>query len=177
MNTLGGHFVPGQGSGCDTWLRTENGSQRTEVPADRRIVKKITGMAPKDRIEKVRFFVRKFSNHRKPWILGYSDPSRDGKWSVQKGRHGNREAVPMSGSSLARMLLPAVLVMIADFFSTMTFGRNITAAPQLVVTPRGLYTTPGFFVHDFLRESFHRSVGTQRRPHRGGKEGSVCRVM
>jgi len=178
MRMLGGQFVPVQGSGCDTGLKNENGSQKAADPMNHRFVKKITGNASPDRTGEGGFFVKKIANTQKP---RESDISRLWKGESQpagRERKRGQKPVPISGFRLARMLLPEALAMIADFFTTMTFGRYMMAAPQQpAVTPRGLYTTPSFFVFDFFRESLHKSVGTQRRPHRGGKEGSVCRVM
>ena len=94
---------------------------------------------------------------------------------VSQGRP--REGLP-TGSRLARMLLPQTIAMNADFFTTMTSCRCMTAElRQPVAKPRGLCTVPSFFCFCILRESFHNSVGTHSRPLRGGKEGSVCRVM
>lgn len=178
MRILGGQFVPGQGSGCDTGLRIENGSQGAEAATSRRFVKKITGTEPLDPIEEGPFFVKKFSgpeNPRESVIPNF------GKLEIQAaktGRMGNREPGLFPGFGLARMLLLEVFAMISDFLSTTLGGQHMTATPeQPVVTPRGLSTVPSFFVFDFMCESFHKSVGTQRRPLRGGKDGSVCRVM
>lgn len=175
---LGGQFVPGQGSGCDTGLRVENGSQRIGVPSNRRFVKKITWMAPVDQIGAGAFFVKKFADTKNTCESAISHLEWRESQVAAEGRKGTQDRGPFSGFRLARMLLPEAFAMIADFFSTTTIGQYTMAAPQQqAVTPRGPYTAPVFFVFDFLRESFHKSVGTQSRPLRGGKDGSVCRVM
>jgi hypothetical protein len=91
---------------------------------------------------------------------------------------GRPEKSLCAGARLARMLLPQSIAMTADFNSIMISGRYMTAAFQRpVAKPRGLSKNPSFFCFSFLRDGFHKSVGTHSRPLRGGKEGSVCRVM
>jgi hypothetical protein len=96
------------------------------------------------------------------------------------GRTHPREPTTASraGFGLARMLRPQTIAMTTDATSMMTLGRTIQAEPrQPVAKPRGLSVSPSFFCFSYLRESFHKSVGTHSRPLRGGKDGSVCRVM
>ena len=174
----GGQFVPGQGSGCDTWLTFENGSQGGILPLASRRVKKITEMPLAGGTADGSFFVRTFARPQKPLEMGTSGANRRNRRVGQHGNEENPKPCPRVGFRLARMLLPDANAMIADFFSTTTHGRYTkAAAPRPADTPRGLYEVPSFFSHCLLRESFHKSVGTQSRPLRGGKEGSVCRVM
>jgi hypothetical protein len=91
---------------------------------------------------------------------------------------GRPEKSLCAGARLARMLLPQSIAMTAEFNTSMISCRCMMAALRLpVAKPRGLFDTPSFFCSSFLRDSFHKSVGTHSRPLRGGKEGSVCRVM
>ena len=174
----GGQFVPEQGSGCDTWLTFENGSQVGLPPPASRPVKKITKKPLAGVTADGSFFVKIFSMSEKPGEMGIFSAKRR---ECRVGKFGNEENLKPRlsvGFRLARMLLPKAYAMIADFFSTTTHGRYMKAAPPKPAdTPRGLYVVPSFFCHCLLRESFHKSVGTQSRPLRGGKEGSVCRVM
>jgi hypothetical protein len=175
---LGGQFVPEQGSGCDTGLRFENGSQTGGLSSAGILVKRITGKPLTGGKAEGSFFVKIFAKPEKAREMAIS--SGQGR-EFRVGNTGWGESLEPGSSlgfSLARMLLPDVCAMIADFFSTTTDGRYLAAAPQKPAdTPRGLYVVPSFFCHCLLRESFHKSVGTQSRPLRGGKEGSVCRVM
>jgi hypothetical protein len=141
-------------------------------------VKKITGTASVGPIEGGPLFVKKFSGPEKPSESVIPHFGELESPAAENGSRGNREPGLFPGFRLARMLLPKVFAMTSDFFSTTPDGLQMTATPDLpTVTPRGLCTVPSFFVFDFMCESFHKSVGTQRRPLRGGKDGSVCRVM
>ena len=57
----------------------------------------------------------------------------------------SQERVLPARFGLARMLLPKSFAMTADFYSTMTWGRSMTAAlRQPVAKPRGLFESRVF---------------------------------
>ena len=178
MREEAGQFVPVKRSECDTRLMSENDSQRVGVAGRGRIVKKITGFPVKEVLEGWMFFVKKIATHEKAWKTAPFCPGRRVAEVAEVDSRGRPNESPPSGLELARMLLPQSIAMTADFNSIMLSGRNMTAAfLRPVAKPRGLSKNPSFFCFSFLRDGFHKSVGTHSRPLRGGKEGSVCRVM
>jgi hypothetical protein len=65
---------------------------------------------------------------------------------------------------VARMLLPLSFAMTADRYSTMTLGRYMTALLRpLMAKPRGLHTTPSFFLFSFVKIFTNRWVPTVAR--------------
>jgi hypothetical protein len=95
---------------------------------------------------------------------------------VEEG--GGPKAPSLKDWGLARMLLPQPVTMKANSFSMMLSGEVVTTPSRgPVAISRGTSLAPSFFCFGFLRDSFHKSVGTHSRPLRGGKEGSVCRAM
>ena len=128
------------------------------------------------------FFVKKFAI---PGIVRDSGTfsSKEGADAVAGSVDGRGRNVPFpTGYRLARMLRTQTVTMFADFTSMMTRVRCqvrcMMAVPRRRVDiPRDSFVVPSFFCFVFLCENFHSLVGTQSRPLRGGKEGSVCRAM
>ena len=88
------------------------------------------------------------------------------------------QAAPFMENRLARKLLPATNVMHECLCLVGSMNPEPMPWPrQLAETPRGAQRPRGFLFFDFLREIFHRNMGTPSRPLRGGKEGSACRAM
>ena len=124
------------------------------------------------------FFVKKIAIPENALKTAPFCPGRRVTEVAEIDSRGRPKEGPRSGLELARMLLPQSIAMTADFNSIMISCRYMTAAFQRpVAKPRGLSQNPSFFGFSFLRDGFHKSVGTHSRPLRGGKEGSVCRVM
>ena len=175
---MAGQFVPAKGSGCDTGLRNENDSQTAEDSGHEQIREKDHGVSGSGRFQRWRFFVKKFAvpeNTRES--AAFCQGRRDIQ-AVGGMNPGGPVTVSRTGIELARMLLTQTIAMTTRALSMRMRGRAIKAVPrQPVAKPRELSHAPSFFCLGFLCESFHQSVGTHSRPLRGGKDGSVCRVM
>ena len=80
--------------------------------------------------------------------------------------------------TLARMLRLMLGQMRYSFCLAALDGPIFMGKPDPTAqTPRGRVYPRGFPFFDFMCEIFHKHFGTPSRPHRGGKEGSACRVM
>ena len=124
------------------------------------------------------FSVKKFSKTGKPCEMktfGSDTPPGRGTGEVDPEC---RAPALRELRRLAWMLRTQTVTMFADFSSMMTQVRCMMAVPRRRVDiPRDAFPVSSFFCFVFLCESFHKLVGTHSRPLRGGKEGSVCRVM
>ena len=173
-----GQFVPAVRSDCDTPLMSENDSQPAKRAFPLRIVKNITGFPGRAAGKGWMFFVKNIAIAEKACKTAPFCPGRRVTKVAEFLSRGRPKKSLRAGSRLARMLLPQSIAMTAEFNTTKISCRCMMAALQRpVAKPRGLFDTPSFFCSSFMRDSFHKSVGTHSRPLRGGKEGSVCRVM
>ncbi len=115
-------ICPSVGSGCDTRLRVENGSQgRAKYPAVD-FVTKITKLRMEDGEEDGGIFVKNFAKHENP-SNSSPFPLRGGT-NGNPGTHNRGALKPASGAplGLARMLHPCSITMYADSSSMTPAG-------------------------------------------------------
>ena len=169
-------ICPSVGSGCDTRLRVENGSQSATDSPQEKFVTKITSSRSEVGTEDGNIFVKYFAKPQNP---SNSAPFllRDGtKGAPCLAARGTLKRAPRTDMGLARMLREMSITMFGTSSSTMPMSQaSRRSAPSIDGNTSGALRASSFFC--FLCESFHKYVGTNCRPLRGGKEGSGCRVM
>ena len=93
-------------------------------------------------------------------------------------RERGQKKAPPGGNRLAQILRPAPGQMTEIFRLVVLDDGMIVGQPiRSAVAPRSRARLRGFPFFEFLREFFHKQLGTSSRPLRGGKEGSACRAM
>ena len=143
-----------------------------------RIVTKITGFPTREEEKDWVIFVKKIAESQKPLEIGAFQSMEVADGGAGSG-FGNRwKSAFARVQGLAWMLLMQTVTMFADLNSTMTRVRRMMAGLRRPTDlTRGTSSVPSFFISVICVNVFTNRWVPTSRPLRGGKEGSVCRVM